>query len=160
MTCNIPTCRSQDPRDCDGCAGREPVFKFVKVGNVIAVIEEDQGLSYKLQPIFGTLNSNVLPKSYCEVIKNEALLHAIAALQKFDNEESEISKDTRKKRYEVLIGISTKSYLSCGPECPYLEARPGDPAKCLLFAENVGSSFSPCRCRACEKFVSALSENG
>jgi hypothetical protein len=154
--CNVPTCRSQDPKDCDGCTGRDPVYRFVKIGGIIAEIEDDQILSYKVMPIFGTLESNVVSKSACELIKNETLIHAILALKKFDNK-NHITNHTNLKRYEVTIGISTESYLSCGTQCQHLEAKPNDSAKCLLFSETVGSSSSPCRCRPCEKLVTALS---
>ena len=83
--CNIPTCRSQDPSDCVGCAGKDPVPRYVKIGKVIAVIEEDQGLSFKVRPIMGSLASNSIPKTECEIITNERLLHAIKTLQEFEN---------------------------------------------------------------------------
>jgi hypothetical protein len=87
--CNIPTCRSQDPRDCDGCAGKDPV------------------------PL---------------------------------------------KKYKVTIGVNPRDGTSCDTGCPHLQVSRNDPAKCLLFAETIGSSTRPCRCRACVRFTMEMAD--
>jgi hypothetical protein len=155
--CNIPTCRSQDPQDCIGCVGKDPVSLYIKIGEVFAVVEEDQGTSYKVRSIIGSLDSNDIPKADCLVVKNERLIHALKVLQEFDDRESSIKKETKQYRYEVIIGVDINNSSACGRACPQLRTSEGI-AKCFLFDQTVGSSSAPFRCRTCLRFVSVVGQ--
>jgi hypothetical protein len=48
--CNVPTCRSQDPNDCDGCAGKDPIDLLKQYNVTIAISIKDSNSCSKICP--------------------------------------------------------------------------------------------------------------